>query len=115
MNEAFDTAVRMTKHGHTASEIATRLGVSKRTVQRWRHNAGIALPARNNTPVTEDRLAEAKKLLEDGASRSEVQRTLHMSEGTLHKYFPGCGWSVQQSTQFAMAVRRANQMMRELA
>lgn len=107
MNDTFEAVVRMTKHGYSAAAIAAHLGTTKRSVQRWRHKAGLSQPTNNNGPVTQERLAEAKRLLDDGASRAEVQRTLHISQRTMREHFPGCGWSNDDALEFARAVQHA--------
>jgi DNA invertase Pin-like site-specific DNA recombinase len=108
-----DEIITLTRNGLSARTIANRLGVTPRTVVRWRSKRG-ASKGPGYPPVTKERLAQAKALLEDGASRSEVQRTLHISEYTLKRNFPGCGWSSEESIRFAVAMRQANRRMRAL-
>lgn len=85
---------RLHDMGLPASRIAAELGCTMRTVYRWRHDQGLAEP----TPEAWDpallpgRLEQARRLLEDGASYKEVERTVHMDRRTLRKRFPGMGW-----------------------
>ncbi|MET0887686.1 MAG: helix-turn-helix domain-containing protein, partial [Mycetocola sp.] len=67
--------------GHSAAEIAAEMGVTTRTVTRWRREAGLTrqLPDFAARPVPAERLAQAERLLEDGAPAFEVAKTLHMS------------------------------------
>ena len=89
-----EMCIRDSAKGWTAAAIADELGCAKRTVNRWRHDHGVAQP----TPEAWDpdglpaRLERARMLLEDGASYKEVERTVHMNRRTLRKRFPGYGW-----------------------
>lgn len=87
--------------GWSAAEIAQALGVTPRTVVRWRtltgrrHGSTIEpLPA-----VLRDR---ARALIEDGCSRSEVARTLGVTRTTVTRWFPEYpGWSQSEGGKFA--------------
>lgn len=85
----WDKVVRMTLEGRSAPDIAAILGCTTRTVQRIRRKSGVARPA--VAPMTEHEVARAEAMLADGASLSEVARTL--GRGGLHKRFKGRGWS----------------------
>lgn len=39
-------------------------------------------------------------MLDDGASFSEVARTLHRHKGTICKHFPGRGWAPGSGAQY---------------
>ena len=51
-------------------------------------------------PPSPERLAHAARLLADGASQREVQRTTGIARETLRKYFPGKGWTYVQGGEF---------------
>lgn len=95
----------------SAAEVAARVGCVKRTVERARHELKVCGPAPVNSgvPVSEERLAKAREMFADGASVSEVCRSLRMSEKTVRKYFPGAGWDRVTSARFARSVRVARE------
>lgn len=100
--------------GYSAAQIAERMGVTDRTVTRWRKNAGLTKPIAENVgrPVADERLDAAARLLEDGAPYAEVCRTLGMNSRTVRKYFPGHTWTAEQSGQFAAAIHQMNRSRR---
>lgn len=81
--------------GLSASQIAARMGVTARTVQRWRGRLGLLQRSDSpfaTRPITTDRLERACALLEDGASRREVMRSVGVSYDTLRRHFPDLKW-----------------------
>lgn len=76
----------MTRAGHTASEIAGRLGVTVRTVVRDRAEMGVAQkPSR--IEWTADMAATADALVGDGAPLAEVARTLGVSVKVIYRRY----------------------------
>lgn len=57
--------------------------------------------------VTAEHLAEAAKLLADGASQCEVQRTTGIARETLRKHFPNTGWTYRMGGEFRALTRAA--------
>ena len=53
----------------------------------------------------EDRLKAAEELLKDGASIKEASRSTGVDRSTLHKYFPGMGWTSRQAGEFRALTR----------
>ncbi len=47
-----------------------------------------------------EKLAQAARLLADGASQREVQRTTGLARETLRKHFPGAGWTFVEGGKF---------------
>lgn len=94
--------------GLTSTEIAVRVGCSPRTVTRWRAQAGVTqhLPEGAAKPVSQVKLRAAEILLDDGASYREVSRTVHIATHTLRRYFPGRGYTPQQSAEVAAMARK---------
>lgn len=88
----------LTKRGWSIPRIANHLGISERTVQRTRAKAGLCRPP--NTPITVEQIARAGNLLDDGASYSEVARTIGCCWETVAKYWPGRSWSQRQVLEF---------------
>lgn len=99
-----DNRVReLTLAGFSSPKIATILGCTPRSVQRSRVRAGIAKgPGKRFTP---EEIEWAEKLLAEGCSRQEVERTLG---GSLRHRFPDRCWDRQQIAQFGALCRRLN-------
>lgn len=93
----------MTRQGMSAAIIAEALRTTQRTVCRDRSALGIAGPAPR--PLTDEELRTAQALLEDGASYSEVARTLGRADTTIAHRFPGYGWTPTQGAQWALWIR----------
>jgi DNA invertase Pin-like site-specific DNA recombinase len=65
-------------------------------------------PKEPERPPLTDRLQKAADLFADGASQTEVHRTLGLSRDTLRKYFPGQGWTYRQGGDFRALTRYAS-------
>jgi DNA-binding CsgD family transcriptional regulator len=102
-----------TRAGVLVGEIAVRLGITGRSVQRYRRRAGVELPAgRRLTPA---QLAHAGRLLDDGCSMNETARTIGCTAHTIARHFPGRGWTRAQTIEHIAAVRRLKELTKQLA
>lgn len=99
----------LTRQGKTAAQIAELLGCTERTVSRVRIETGTAKPVSpySGKPVSPERLEQARLMLNDGAPWSEISRTLHISEHSLAKHFPGTQWTREQMNDLSAAIQRA--------
>lgn len=105
--------VRQHAAGWPQRRMAEHHGVNIRSISRALSNAGLTTPnPASRKRMTEEWKAEARELLDGGASLIEVARTTGVGECTMTRYFPGQGWDRTTSGQYANAVRKAN---RELA
>ncbi|MEV7768308.1 helix-turn-helix domain-containing protein [Microbacterium sp. NPDC086615] len=104
----------MSAAGMSASEIATRLGVTPRTVGRWRAELGIVLRPRNR-PITEDEKARALAMLQDGASYKEVGRTIGRCRRHLAHVLPGYGWTQEEKGRFGALIAKSNRTEKAMA
>lgn len=95
--------------GLSESEIAVRLDCSVRTVQRWRATQR-GTPLTRHPRVSEERLAAARRMIDDGASHGDIAVTLHMNVRTIARYFPGTSWSHENVLRYAHMVRQLNQI-----
>jgi DNA-binding CsgD family transcriptional regulator len=102
--ETWERIVALTKQGRTATEIADALGVTRRTVVRARRRAGIAQPVK--PPLSDEERARARELLDDGASCTEVARTLGRNPKTILAHFPEYAWDQQRIGEHLALVRR---------
>lgn len=62
-------------------------------------------------PPTPERLEQARRLLADGASQRETQRTTGLARETLRKYFPGKGWTQKEGGDFRALTKTAEQQI----
>lgn len=88
--------------GLTAAQIADWLHCSEHTVWRARKELGLAA---GNNPMTPERRARIKAMLDDGWSWEEIHRTEGANWDTMTRHFPGTQWSRQQIIQHATATR----------
>lgn len=99
----------LTQQGWTAAQIADRLGIAKRTVQRYRARAGIA---QTRAPLaTPAQIEQARALLADGCSIREAARTVGLSSHCIRRNIPEAQpWTFQQcgtNSRFIHAARKA--------
>ncbi len=85
--------------GLSGSQIAERLGCSKRQVERIRDALGLKR-GRPHFKYPQSVRDEALRLLDDGASYHEVARTLDVRDTTIRKWFPGRGWTHSQAVEY---------------
>jgi len=90
---------------HTYAEIERMTGVSKKTLSRWNSKGRTKRTYHNTQHLEQEILDEIKHMLDDGCSHMEIERTLHVSTGTIRKYFPGTAWTLDQRIQFMTDIR----------
>jgi hypothetical protein len=95
-----DRVVELTRLGWTARQIADELGYSARTVQRARVRAGVGRPLAARW--TDEELARAQQMFDDGASIAEVGRTIRGigGGGALYRRFSDYAWPQDQVMEF---------------
>lgn len=59
-----------------------------------------------NRPPTADELATAERMLDDGASVREVERTLGRTRNSLKRYLAGRGWTRSEAGKHSAMMRR---------
>lgn len=99
-----EAVAELTGMGRSASAIAEVLGITERSVQRYRRRLGIS--QRPPVPLTESQLVAAAQLLDDGCSYTEVARTIGCAGNTVARHFPGCGWTRAQINEHLRMTRR---------
>jgi transposase-like protein len=105
-NPNFDRFIELDDIGWSASRIAEEIGVSYRTVQRWRSASGRlkATPAPRHPMSDRER---ALAMIRDGAPFREAGKAVGVTEQTLHRWFPEeRAWSKSQAGQYGQMSRR---------
>ena len=59
-------------------------------------------------PPSPERLQQAARLIADGASQREVQRTTGLARETIRKHYPGKGWTFVEGGRFRALTRNEN-------
>ncbi|TDL05989.1 helix-turn-helix domain-containing protein [Mycobacterium paragordonae] len=99
----------LTRAGHSLTQIADFLGISPRTVHRVRYRNGLVQPTAPR--LTDDELRTAKQLLADGASYSEVARTLGRSmEGVRSRCLGMSAWKPGSGAEYRRCMRALNEI-----
>lgn len=101
---------RLTEAGVAVREIARRVGLHRRTVQRYRSLAGISGPVTSR--MSDDEIAMARSLLEDGASYAEVSRTLRRSHQAISRNVPGFKWDWSRCGEASAMARQMAKLER---
>lgn len=102
-----ERVVLLTQAGWSIPRIAEEMGICEKSVSRGRREAGISLPGRCSPALDEQQRATAERLLDDGASYSDVARTIGCDRETVRRNWPGRGWSRQQVLEFMWVNRHA--------
>jgi len=106
-----ELVAKLTADGWSATQIAKRLGVTDRTVQRDRKATGC-LQGEPYEPLSAEELERARVLVEDGCSRQEVARTIGRSAHAIRRHVPESGWTREQTNAHLAALRRLKVRMR---
>lgn len=106
--------VRLFERNAPNHVITSEMNMPISALWRIRSEMGYAKPnALKSLPPRAERLREAERLVEEGASFAEITRSTHIHPPQLRKLFPGKQWTQEQATELAVAVRQANRKMRK--
>ena len=100
-----ERAATLTREGRSATEIADILGVSPRTVARYRRMTGTQL-GEPSPRLTDNQIELIRQLLEDGCSRAETARTVGVSPHAVRRHFPDKHWTREQTYEHLSAIKR---------
>jgi DNA-binding CsgD family transcriptional regulator len=99
--------LELTRRGYSTTQIAAIVGLTPRSVTRARRRAGISRPPA--TPAGPAERQWAAQLLADGASYSEVSRTLGRHIKTVMAWHPGASsWDHRAGGQLRAQLRKLN-------
>lgn len=111
MDSRSDRFLELEASGASSAEIAGILGVSTRTVTRWRHDAGCS-----HAPAADVRdmsvRERARRLLDDGASFADAAATVGVARSTLRRWFPDVpAWTRSQTGQWSVLLRQGEAVL----
>lgn len=101
--ERIEAIAHLLRSGLRNNEVVRSLGVPYWQVSQVRRRIG--LPMRPLRPVTTGELEQARRLLEDGASYGEVERTLGRAPNTFRRLLPGYAWNREQIAEWQRTMR----------
>lgn len=110
ITERRQRVAELTRAGLSAQQIAAQLRTTSRTVCRDRSALGIAQP--RPVRLTAEQLRRATEMLDDGASASEVARTIGCSQSAVINRFPGRGWTPEQISAHGVLCRQMQRHLR---
>ncbi|ASR83200.1 DNA binding protein [Arthrobacter phage Abidatro] len=88
-----------------AAEAAKLLGVTPRTITRYRARLGVSQPSHGGAVrPSPELLAEIAARLDDGWPVKEVCETFHVCHKTVTRHFPGRAWTRSQIGRHARLV-----------
>lgn len=110
-NPKFNRFIELDTIGWGAKNIAAELGVTQRTITRWRASAGrLRRPAQ--TTHTNAERQQALNLIRGGAPFTEAAATIGVTNATIRRWFPDePAWTKSQSGEYAVMVRRLNKIL----
>jgi hypothetical protein len=94
---------RLNAEGWTLPQLAQHFKIHTTYASRLRTKLGIVAPTRLN--LTDERLANIERMIEDGMSFKEIHRTEGVDMETMKKYFPGRGWTHAQAAEYRRMLR----------
>lgn len=103
--DRFEDMARLQRAGANSRQIARELGVSIRTVSRWRNRTGTSLvpPA---VPRPQSDRDYAARLLDDGCSIRETALTIGVSQATIVRWIPNAPRMTPQEAGHIANLRR---------
>ena len=111
VDERRDRVAKLTAAGETAEAIAQQLKISSRTVCRDR--AALGISQSGGQPFTAREALRAKEFLDDGASYTDVAKTLGRCPKTIQVHLPGYEISKQEKARRAAMGRQFAKLMRK--
>lgn len=102
---------RLTVGGFSAEQIAAALGVSSRTVVRYRRAQGVAGGPPSTRRMGDADRAQLLALFDQGLSREEVHRTTGWSRAALAHHFPDRRWERVECARHGALVRNLGRVL----
>lgn len=92
---------RMADQGATLRQIAEAMGVTERSVSRYKQALGLTQCPSGNRPLPDGWKERAADLFDEGYSQQAVAELVGVSAGTVAHYFPGRGWNRSEVGRYA--------------
>jgi transposase-like protein len=105
----FEKLQQLVGEGLSIKDIAAHMGVTARTISRHKRTLGLSKSPKPGKPLEEWR-DKAAQLLEEEYSCRTVAQIVGVTEHRVAKHFPGRSWTPQQCGQYAVAIRRLNNL-----
>lgn len=93
--------VRMAERGATITQMAEALGVTERSVSRYKLAFGLTQCQTGYRPLPEGWKDQAEALFNEGYSQMAVAELVGVSAGTVARHFPGRGWNRSEIGSYA--------------
>jgi predicted transcriptional regulator len=91
----------MAKEGATLVQMAEALGVTERSVSRYKQALGLTQCQAGFRQLPEGWKDQAEDLFNEGYSQMAVAELVGVSAGTVARYFPGRGWNRSEVGSYA--------------
>lgn len=96
--------------GKSYTEIAALMNTNTRTVHRYKRDV-LKMPMTiQQRRYTDEEKAQAERMLDDGASYNEIERTLGVKARTVSRWFPGRGWDPREAVTYRHMMRVMNDL-----
>lgn len=103
---------RLSAQGLSLDAIADQIGVTSRTVSRWRQKLGLSDSPTVIRRMTDEDRAALLPLFEEGMSREEVHRTTGWSRQALALHFPDRKWDRAECARHGAVIRNLGRALR---
>jgi hypothetical protein len=103
--------LRLVESGATLAQTAEAMGVTERSVSRYKQALGLAQCKPGYRPLPEGWKDRAAALFDEGYSQRAVTELVGVCADTLARHFPGRGWSRHEAGVYA----RQATMLRRIA
>lgn len=101
------------EQGCTLSEIAEAIGVSERTVSRYKRRGGVLL-IQKYTKTTPEWHEKVQGLLAEGYSHRAIGEMTNVSPCTVSRHYPGTCWTPEQVSEFGHATQMLQRLPNQL-
>lgn len=92
---------RMVEEGATIAQVAEAMGVTERSVSRYKLALGLTQCHTGYRPLPEGWKDRAEALFEEGYSQGAVAELTGVSVDAVARHFPGRGWTRSESGIYA--------------
>jgi IS30 family transposase len=107
----YDRILEMERSGMTMDQIGEAIGVSTRTVHRYRVRGGICSPTGGKgVKATPEWKEKVQKLLAEDYSHRAIAQLTGVCAQTVARHFPGTAWDRKQISEMGKATQMLNRI-----